>query len=349
MAKKKKTLPKDFEELLSKGDIKQLKAVFDKCEFDARGGYGKQTALAYDNCPHELAVWLVEQGANLQATDTWGNTPLHNRARSIFGNIKSLLELGADVHSPSSSIGTPLHAAADSHNAENTGLLLAYGAKTDVLNANNHTPLEQALLTCRNIDIVNTAGLSQLHLNAGVKITPKMKELVIEIGKQFEFHRASFNKDSVEEVSNALDELYGLFGVKSVEKRVMHDGKSPITINAQVWQEQHQELWELLVPSSSPAATIQGEVIRITGKIANELEGNGGINWDNDYKKMADALLLFVTQGKPLFADELIEAEEIVKAIKRKSGNTARLCELGVKWVMNNLLPMQLPPIEYTR
>ncbi|MBO9566010.1 MAG: ankyrin repeat domain-containing protein [Niastella sp.] len=349
MAKKKKKLPKDFEELLSKGDLQQLKAVFDTCEPDARGGYGKQTALAYDNCPHELAAWLVEQGADLQATDTWGNTPLHNRARSIFGNIKSLLELGADVHSKSSSIGTPLHAAADSHNVENTALLLAYGAQTDVLNANDYTPLEQALLTCNNIDIVRTVGLSQLHLNAGVKITPAMKDLVIEIGKRFEFHRAGFNKDAVGEVSNALSALYGLFGVKSVDTRVMHDGKSPININAQVWQEQHQELWELLVPSNGPAKTIQGEVIRITGKIANELEGNGGINWDNDYKKMADAFLVFVKQGEPLSASELTEAATIVNEVKQRSGDTARMCELGVKWVMNNPSPRQLPLVEYKR
>jgi hypothetical protein len=50
MAKKRKTLPKDFEELLKKGDLEELKAVFDKYELDARGGYAKETALAYDRC-----------------------------------------------------------------------------------------------------------------------------------------------------------------------------------------------------------------------------------------------------------------------------------------------------------
>ena len=72
MAKKKKTLPKDFEELLSKGNLQELKEVFNTCELDARGGYGKQTALAYDNCPHELAKWLVEQGARFSKALTPG-------------------------------------------------------------------------------------------------------------------------------------------------------------------------------------------------------------------------------------------------------------------------------------
>src|SRR5664279_2542604 len=78
----RKTLPKDFESLLEKGTMAELKAVFDVCEIDARGGYSKQTALAYDKCPDDLARWLVAQGADLSATDTWGNTPLHQRARS---------------------------------------------------------------------------------------------------------------------------------------------------------------------------------------------------------------------------------------------------------------------------
>jgi hypothetical protein len=349
MAQKRKTLPKDFEDLLNEGNLQKLKEVFDKCEPDARGGYEKQTALAFDECPHELAKWLIEQGANLQATDTWGNTPLHNRSRSIYGNIQSLLELGADVNDESSSIGTPLHAAADAHNPENTALLLAHGARVDILNAEDYTPLEQALVTCSNIDIVSTAEIAKMYLDAGVPITPEMKEMVARIGKEFEFHRANFDSESVDEVSNALEELYGLFEVEPVSKRVLHDGKSRITIKTKTWQEQHQELWELLVPSSGPAATIQGEVIRITGRIANELEGNGGINWDGNYKKMADAFLAFIKEGVQLSASDMEEAESIIKEVKQKSGDTARLCELGVKWVKENPLPMKLPAVDYKR
>lgn len=348
MAKKRKTLPNNFDELLNKGNLQELKEVFTTCELDARGGYGKATALAFE-CPHELAKWLVEQGADLQATDTWGNTPLHKRSRSGSGNIKSLLELGADVNDNSSSVGTPLHAAADSHNVENTKLLLAYGAQIDILNPDGHTPLELALKTCRNINIEQTLSLSLIYLKAGVQITSKMKESVTAIGKQFEFHRANFDKESVEEVSAALDELYKVFEVEAVSKRVLHDGIAPITTTAKTWQKQHQELWALLVPSSGPSETIQGEVIRITGRIANELEGNGGINWDEDYKKMTDAFLTFIKQGVQAPASEFLEAEGIVKEIKRKSGDSSRLCELGVKWVIANPSPLKLAKVVYKR
>jgi len=349
MAKIRTTLPKDFEELLKKGDLQELKEVFSKCEVDARGGYSKHTALAYDNCPHELAKWLVEQGADLQNKDTYGDTPLHNRSRSIFGNLESLLELGADVQAKGKSGGTPLHAAATSHNVENTRLLLAHGGQTDTLNSSGYTPLEQALRTCSNIDIVKTAELSKIYLNAGAQITPGMKESVMEIGKKFEFMRDKFNKDSVDEFSNALGELYELFAVEPIATRVLHDGRSAITSSADTWQKQHQDLWELLVPASGAAETIQGEVIRITGKMARELEGNGGINWDGEYKKMADAFTAYIKQGNPLPATELEEAEKIVNEVKRRSGDIARLCELGVKWVIDNPTPLKLSAVEYKR
>lgn len=349
MAKKRTILPKDFDELLTTADLTALKAVFEKCEVDARGGYSKQTALAYDACPHGLAVWLVGLGANIEATDTYGYTPLHTRSRSIHGNIKSLLALGADVHNATPPVGTPLHAAADAHNVENTALLLEHGASVDRLNKRGFTGLEQGLLTCTNIDIVKMLALAKLHLKAGARISPSMGDLITEIGKRFEFHRAGFNKDAVVEVSRALDELYQLFGMEPVAKRVLHDGVSPIHATATTWPKQHQELWDLLVPSSGPAGTMQGEVIRITGRIANELDGNGGGNWDSEYKKMSDAFLTFVQQGQSLPGAELTEAAGIVTEIKRNAGEPDRLCKLGVQWVLANPQPIALPPVDYKR
>ena len=53
---------------------------------------------------------------------------------------------------------------ADSHNVENTALLLAHGAQIDVLNSSDYTPLEQALRTCSNhADIIENATI---HTNA---------------------------------------------------------------------------------------------------------------------------------------------------------------------------------------
>jgi len=74
---KKKILPKDFEALLERGDLKKLKEVFASCNVDARGGYAKQTALAFDRCPDELARWLVAEGQPLEAEASPGRSGEH--------------------------------------------------------------------------------------------------------------------------------------------------------------------------------------------------------------------------------------------------------------------------------
>ncbi len=97
MAKKKKpSLPKNFKEMLEAGDISQLKDVFDTCELDARGGYSKGTALHFYDVPEELVRWLVVQGANINATDTYNRTPLHEHTMRLSGDVDVFLELGAD-------------------------------------------------------------------------------------------------------------------------------------------------------------------------------------------------------------------------------------------------------------
>jgi hypothetical protein len=350
MAKtKKKLLPKNFEELLKEGDLATLKSVFETCDVDARGGYAKQTALAFDVCTDELARWLVSEGADLIATDTWGNTPLHARSRSRRGRIEVLLELGADVNSGSASIGTPLHAAADSYNVQNARLLVDWGALVDARNKEDLTPLELALRGCSNINLDDMATLAEHLLQAGAARTPRMKNFVETIGKNFEFHRSGFNPEMVDAASAALDRLYEIFEVSPVPRRVVHDGASPIVVEGGTWQQQHRMLWDLLVPSSGPAETVQGEVIRISGRIAHELEGNGGINWDADFRKMADAFLQHLRKGTPLSPFDLAAAVDLVEEVKRESGDTGRMAELAVAWALQNPTPIKLNAPEYNR
>jgi hypothetical protein len=346
---KRKLLPKDFEDLLKQGDLGALRAVFDTCELDARGGPYKQTALAFDDCPDDLARWLAEQGADLSACDNWGNTPLHSRARSWRGNIGILLALGADVHHGEGTSGTPLHVAAGFHREDNARQLLTHGARVDALDKEGFTPLERALQRCSNAQIEAMAKLAALLLDAGARKTERMRGFVTRIGTDFEFHRSNFNPDYRESTSAALERLYALFQVPPVPRRAMHDGKSPIVAKASRWEDRHQELWELLVPSSGAAQTVQGEVVRISGRIADELEGNGGINWDAQYRTMADAWLAHVGSGNPLPFTELQEGATIIAGIKRREGDTRRLCELSVAWVALNPRPMDLPPPPYDR
>lgn len=372
MAKaKRKTLPKEFDALIEAGDLDALKAVFDICEVDARGGYSKQTALAFRGCPEALTRWLVERGADLEAADQYGETPLHAQAGHGGGQVAVLLDLGADVHSGEGGRGTPLHRAADRGNVESARLLLARGARADARNDRGQTPLVYALERCSNIQITDRAEMAELLLGAiepapvpmrsftdrlfgrrpqvEPRVTAEMKALVTRIGTNFEFSRAGFNPDYLNETSAALDRLYALFDLPPVPRRVMHDGVAPIIAKAARWQDQHAELWEMLVPSSGASATVQGEVIRISGRIGDEILRNGGSNWDDDYRAMAKAFLAHVASGEPLSPALLDDAAAAMKSVKAGDGETERLCELAVAWVGLNPTPVPLAKPGYDR
>jgi hypothetical protein len=346
---KKKRLPKDFEALLESRSLEELKTLFDTYDVNARGGVFKQTALAFHRCSDELARWLVERGADLTAGDFYGDTPLHSRARHGKARIEVLLVLGADVNHGEYHRGTPLHAAAGSYNAAAAGLLLQHGARVDALNRERITPLAYALQRCGNTSIESMVALAEVLLAAGARQTPEIRAFVARIGTDFEFHRSGFNPETVEAMSAALDKLYALFGVPPVPRRLLHDGRSPIVARSARWEEQHQELWQLLVPSSGAADTVQGEVVRIAGRICDELERNGGCNWDLAYRKMADAFLVHVSSGVPLAEPLLNETRELVAQLKRKNGDPRRLSELAVNWVAHNPTPLKLAPPDYKR
>jgi hypothetical protein len=105
----------------------------------------------------------------------------------------------------------------------------------------------------------------------------------------------------------------------------------------------------MLVPPSGCADTVQGEVIRISDRIHIELESNGGINWDNEYKKMADAFLVLISSGKKISDREISETETNIREIKKKNGDSLQLAKNAVKWVLLNPKPVKLPKQKYKR
>lgn len=106
-----------------------------------------------------------------------------------------------------------------------------------------------------------------------------------------------------------------------------------------VWKKQFKEFWDSLVPNSGSAETIQGEVIRIVGKVGHEILDNGGINWNNDFSKMLQVLIKYLSDGIPLSKEDIDTA---ANAKKQLSGGTfdedsiEKLEELSVKWVLAN-------------
>lgn len=348
MAKKKKTLPANFGELLEANDLEALKAVFNECELNAYDRYSfKKPALSFYGIPLELMDWLIAQGADINVKDEYDRTPLHYHAQvNNVERVALLLDKGADIESKAAYDRTPLFAAA--YHPEVTALLIAKGANVKAKDDMKHNPMEAMLYAVQSIDISKAAKTAELYLKAGLKSTKFAKEQVTRIGEDFEFHREGFNPEYLEETDTALQQLYKLFDVPPVPKRIQHDGKSPIVLTGETWEKRYEQAWELLVPSSGRASTVQGEVVRIAGKVNDELLRNAMGNWDREYRKMLNAISGYLQQGNSLSESELTEVADIQKYILEDDGaGSHRLCELATLWVTKNPEPMVLEKVNY--
>ena len=348
MAKKKKTLPANFNELIEAKDLDALKAVFNECELNAydRRSFNKP-ALSFYDVPLELMDWLIAQGADINVKDEYNRTPLHYHAQvNDIERVTLLLEKGADIEAIAEYDETPLHAAG--YFPEVTALLIAKGANIKAKNNMNHNPMEAMLYSVQSIDISKAAKTAELYLKAGLKPTKFAKEQITRIGEDFEFHRNNFNLEYLEETDAGLQQLYKLFDVPPVPRRIQHDGKSPIVLAGDTWEERYEQAWALLVPSSGSAITVQGEVVRIAGRVNDELLRNAMGNWNKEYRKMLTAISGYLQQGNPLSESELAEVADIQKHILEDDGTgTQRLCELATAWVVQNPQPIALGKVNY--
>ena len=216
----------------------------------------------------------------------------------------------------------------------------------------NQTPLLKAMVATKNANIPDLVIMIKYLIEQGAKLSDEEQKQVERIGTDFEWFRDRINKEYIDEIESSLNELYKIFNVTPVPKRVVYDGKSKIKVKAKKWEDQHEELWQLLVPSCGHASTLQGEVIRISGKLSHEILDNGKMNWDKEYGKMVQALLVYIRQGNPLTENENNEFIDIINNIKHDHAwddELSRLSELCVKWVLLNREPMQLDKVEYKR
>jgi len=347
-ARKRTTLPKEFRQILQGGDLDAMKAVFDACDVNARLGSYKQSALAQNDAPEELIRWLVEQGADIEATDTYGETPLHAHANRWNGNPGLLVDLGAAIEAVDSRGCTPLHHAV--RYPKNVRALLERGADATALDGDGRSPLARALIRGSNSQLAELADSATMLLAAGDTVTEEMRKSVASLGAGFEEMRSGFAKDSLDATDAAMKELYAIAAVEPAPARVFHDGVSPIIVTGETTKDRFAALWEALVPPSGGASTVQGEVIRVVGRLRHEILGNGGGNWDRDFSTMVRAFPDHLSQGIPLA--ERREAKDLAKRLRGGAFDEAaldRLRELAIAWVALNPQPIPLKETRYRR
>lgn len=348
-------LPRRFDRMLTTKSAGDLKSVFDRRSVDAVGGPLHSTAIGFLDCPDELITWLTGRGLSVDASDETGATPLYRRAEAGRAEqIPLLVSLGADVNAREQSSITPLHAAAAHAHVEAVRALLAHGADARAqFQEPGSTPLLCALQEADSTDIVGIAEIAPLLLAAGDTVTDEMREFTVATGEQLYEDEETFSADAFQQADAAMERLYEILGVEEEPPHPPHDGVSPIIVPEGEMFSQHIALTEMLVPESGPAATVQGELIRITGQVyehisdAEDQAGDGEdveIEWSDEQTRLMAALHGYFASGVALSPERLARVDEDVQAAREGwFAPVDRLLDNAVAWVSQNPTPMPRP------
>lgn len=82
------------------------------------------------------------------------------------------------------------------------------------------------------------------------------------------------------------------------------------------YPEEARKLWQMYVPKSGQADTVQGELIRAIERLRDEAHRNGNMNWDSGHKILADFILDTLTASKIFSKDVKDEIKNDIQRIK---------------------------------
>lgn len=357
MPRLRTTLPRDFRPYEPVYTVAELEQLFDRRHLDARGGYGKAPAISHPSVDVDGVRWLLDRGADIEATDTYDSSPLTCRAGWIGSAdvVRLLLERGADPNRAGRS-SSPLMAAAVKLELETVDLLLAAGANPlATAGYRDVTPLDRAMTQLKAHQAGLGLDLARRLLPLGASVsgeTPRYLRRTVSEVQRWAADGTGGARVTAELA--ALTELLDLLGVEvpAPPRRLADDERITVTAPDRDVTARYRELWDLLVPAGGAAPSVQGEVVRIAGRIGHEVLGNGGGNWDRDFEAMLTAYAVHVRTGAPLDAADLARVDRAVDGLRGGAVDedaVDTLTELSVRWVLRNPVRVGLEPPVYRR
>ena len=91
------------------------------------------------------------------------------------------------------------------------------------------------------------------------------------------------------------------------------------------YDQEYQELWDALVPKSGQADTVQGELVRVIARLANEYYRNGNGNWDMGFRIYTNFLYKYLRDKTTFDATKISQIEQDIQLIRDFGSGKAQL------------------------
>ena len=358
----RKTLPADIEQIIASGDVEAVAQAVARCEIGAYlRGSAYEPRLMHFPASEEITDFLLARGEDINSRDRYQRTPIHARLRSrCLDQIPLLIARGGDINARDTSDQTALFGVVERFPVADVSQMITWGADPLVVadsRVYGKATLVESVVAWHNfLDTPRALAVIRLLLSVGAPVGERVSTALRSMDRMrctFITHGLpeTISQATFDEASAALSELCALFGVEQREAQHAPVVGERLELDPSVPAlRQHGELWDLFVPDSGQCQTLQGEVIRIAGRVGHEVYDNGGINWDRSFGKLLDQYLRVVASGVSLPPDSLSRAEAAVASLKARSMNTGdvdEITKLSVSWVRLNpvLVEADLPDV----